>query len=136
MEHKYTIGQLAKAAGLPVSTIRYYERAGLLQPARRAHNNYRVYTRDVLSTLRFIRAAQSVGFTLDDVRVMLALHAGNMALCKAVQPLVATRLRDVSTRIEDLQRLQAFLQICLTQCRAQDQEETCHVVASLTACNA
>ena len=76
MDSTYTIGQLARAAALPTSTVRYYERQGLLQPARRAENNYRVYRHDMLQRLRFIRAAQATGFTLDDVRTLLALCDG------------------------------------------------------------
>jgi len=131
MGSKYTIGQLAKAAGIPTSTVRYYERAGLLQPLKRAENNYRTYTSDALHTIRFIRTAQAAGFTLADVRTFLALRAGDMALCKDVQPLIAKRVQDVSARIQEMQQVLTVLQAFLAQCHAQAQDDTCHVLAAL-----
>ena len=63
----YTISQLARAAETPTTTVRYYERIGLFEPADRSQNNYRLYSDESLRKLRFIRAAQAIGFTLDDV---------------------------------------------------------------------
>lgn len=59
MDRRYTISQLARAAGVPTSTLRYYERVGLVQPIGRAENNYRLYTQDTLQIVRFIRIAQA-----------------------------------------------------------------------------
>jgi MerR family mercuric resistance operon transcriptional regulator len=133
MDRGYTIGQLAHAAGVPLSTLRYYERVGLLQPTGRAPNNYRFYTRDALQMVRFIRAAQATGFTLDDVRTVLALQSGQTALCKDVQPLIATRLADVAQRLQDLQYIQHVLTTMLALCQAQEQRAPCHVIDRLTA---
>jgi DNA-binding transcriptional MerR regulator len=110
MMYKHSnIGQLARAAGVPVSTLRYYERVGLLAPAGRAHNNYRFYTQDTLQMVRFIRAAQATGFTLEDVRALLTLWDGQSALCKDVQPLVAKRLAEVTQRLQDIRHMQRIL---------------------------
>src|SRR5499426_4690638 len=98
MDGHYTISQLARAAGVPVSTLRYYERVGLLAPTGRARNNYRFYTQDALQIVRFIRAAQATGFTLDDVRALLTLWHGHTALCQEVEPLIAKRLEEVTQR--------------------------------------
>jgi DNA-binding transcriptional MerR regulator len=68
MGRQYTITQLAQAANVPTTTLRYYERAGLVLPEGRSQGNYRLYSDESLRRLRFIRAAQAVGFTLDDVR--------------------------------------------------------------------
>jgi DNA-binding transcriptional MerR regulator len=133
MDTLYHIGQLAQAAGVPTSTLRYYERAGLLRPTGRAENNYRLYTTDTLQTVRFIRAAQAVGLTLDDVRALLALRRGDLTLCKDVQPLIAKRLHDISQRIEDLQHLQQTLTALLAVCHQQAQDAACPVIAQLTA---
>lgn len=133
MDTQYHIGQLAQAAGVPVSTLRYYERAGLLRPTGRAANNYRVYTPETLDTVRFIRAAQAVGFTLDDVRALFALRQGDLSLCTDVQPLIATRLHDISQRLEDLRHLQQLLTSLLAICHQQAQDAACPVIAQLTA---
>ncbi len=132
MEKHYTISQLASAAGLPTSTLRYYERVGLVQPTTRAENNYRLYTEDTLQRLRFIRAAQATGFTLDDVHTLLALHEGDMALCRDVQPLITKRLGDVSQRIKAMRHIQRILKSMLALCHEQEQDAICHVVDSLT----
>jgi len=133
MDRGYTIGQLAYAAGVPLSTLRYYERVGLLQPTGRAHNNYRFYTQDALQTVRFIRAAQATGFTLDDVRTFLALRSGQTTLCKDVQPLIATRLADVSQRLKAMWHMQHVLTTMLALCHAQEQNAPCQVIDRLTA---
>jgi len=132
MEQRYTIGQLAHAAGVPTTTLRYYERAGLVRPTTRGGNAYRLYAAQTLDVIRFIRAAQAAGFTLDDVRTLLALHAGDLALCKDVQPLIAKRLAEVSQRLKELRHIQRLLQSFLATCHAQDQDALCHVVDTLS----
>jgi len=133
MNHQYTISQLAHAAGVPTSTIRYYERVGLIQPAKRADNNYRVYTEETLQAVRFIRAAQSAGFTLDDIRTLQTRRTGDAAVCKDVQPLIEKRLDEVSQRIQEMRHVQRLLQSFLARCREQDQDALCHVVDKFTA---
>ena len=131
MNQQYTIGQLARAAGVPTTTLRYYERAGLVRPTTRAENQYRLYAGQTLQIIRFIRAAQAAGFTLDDVRTLLALHSGDMALCKEVQPLIAKRLSEVSQRLQEMRRIQRLLQAFLDTCHTQNQDAQCPVVETL-----
>ena len=132
MEH-YTISQLARAASVPTSTLRYYERVGLVCPTGRADNNYRVYTRETLQRIHFIRAAQATGLTLDDVRTLLALNDGEMALCQDVQPLIAKRLGEVSQRIKEMRQIQHLLKSMLTQCHEQESDAPCHIVDQFSA---
>ena len=132
MTQQYTIGQLARAAGVPTTTLRYYERVGLVRPTSRAQNQYRLYAGHTLQIIRFIRAAQAAGLTLTDVRTLLALYAGNLALCKDVQPLIAKRLTEVSERLEELRHIQGLLRSFLNQCRTQDQDTLCRVVDALS----
>jgi len=132
MTQQYMIGQLAHAAGVPVTTLRYYDRAGLVRPTTRAENQYRLYAEQTLQVIRFIRAAQAAGFTLEDVRTLLALQAGDLALSKEVQPLIARRLTEVSQRLKDMRHVQRLLQSLLAMCQAQDQEALCHVVETLS----
>ncbi len=133
MDGHYNIGQLARAAGVPLSTLRYYERAGLLSPTGRARNNYRFYTEDALQIVRFIRAAQATGFTLDDVGTLLTLWNGHTALCKDVQPLVAKRLEEVTQRLKEIRHVQRILTSMLAMCHAQEQDAFCPVIDKLTA---
>jgi MerR family mercuric resistance operon transcriptional regulator len=125
---QWTIGRLARAGGVPVSTVRYYERAGLLHPHRRSASNYRLYSDEDLHRLRFIRAAQASGFTLDDVRELL-----RPAPCRDVQRRIERRLAEVATRARELRHLERVLRASLDLCRAHEATGRCEVVRSLSA---
>jgi DNA-binding transcriptional MerR regulator len=112
----YTIGTLAAAAGVATSTVRYYEREELLQPDFRTGGNYRGYTEAALERLRFIRAAQATGFSLDDVREMLSLTVSENSPCREVTALLEKRLSDVNQRLANLRRVQRTLSKALATC--------------------
>src|SRR5260370_6463702 len=99
MEPRYTIGQLANAAGVPSSTVRYYERVGLVKPSGRSDGNYRLYGEEALERLRLIRAAQATGFTLDDVTLMLSHRHASTSSCREVQGLIESRLLGIQWRM-------------------------------------
>ncbi len=129
----YTIGQLAKEANVPTSTVRYYERVGLLQPDGRSSGNYRVYGPAALKRLRFIRAAQATGFTLDDVTDLLSFRDGRTAPCKEVQTLIEERLADTEQRLADLDHVQSVLKSSLKLCRQSERSGRCRVIDDLSA---
>ena|SRR5215472_1642108 len=122
-----TIGGLAKAAGVPTSTIRYYERAGLLRPSGRTLSNYRFYTNEDLCRLRFVRGAQATGFTLDDIRQLL-----RPAACHRVQGLIEARLKEVGSRVSELRHFERVLRDSLALCRAHAATGRCRVVDTLS----
>ncbi len=126
-----TIGQAAEAAGVAATTLRYYEREGLLRPALRTDARYRLYDADAIERLRFIRAAQAVGFTLDDIRLLLELDGADANDCRSeVQPLIERRLADVKQQMNDLKRVQAALGRALDNCRRTQGE--CPVLKELS----
>lgn len=131
MSNQYTISQLAKAAGIPTTTVRYYERIGLVQPEDRSHGNYRLYSNDSLDKLKFIRAAQATGFTLDDVRALLCDEAGDTPTCGSVQGLIEERLGDIEQRLKDLRQVRKVLKSALEKCRKQKKSASCQVVTEL-----
>ena len=88
MPGSYTIGQLAREADVPTSTVRYYERRGLLRPDGRSEGNYRMYGEATLERLLFVRSAQVAGFTLTDITALLDFRDGDAAPCKEVQDLI------------------------------------------------
>jgi len=133
MKTAYTIGHLARAAGVPSSTVRYYERIGLLHPAGRTAGNYRLYGQEALTRLRFIRAAQTTGFTLEDITALLQLQDGMVDVCQDVQALIEERLADLERRMADLQHVQHVLQVTLTQCRETQGNGRCHILDTLRA---
>jgi len=127
----FTIGRLARAAGVPTSTVRYYERIRLLRPHGRSGGNYRVYGTDALARLRFIRAAQANGFTLDDVAALLAFRDGATPPCREVQDLMTARLADLDRRVEELRRVRAVLKSSLRMCRQAERTGKCHVMEQI-----
>lgn len=131
MNDRYTISQLAHAAEIPTTTIRYYERIGLVKPEDRSVGNYRLYSDQSLRKLKFIRKAQSTGFTLDDVKVLLTAEEGKAPGCREVQPLIEERLVDVRQKLLDLEEAERVLQSALEQCQQCRQRECCDVIVSL-----
>lgn len=128
---RYTISQLARAAGVPTTTVRYYERVGLVQPEERSAGNYRLYSNASLERLRFIRAAQAIGFTLDDVHSLLTAPDASDRACQKVQTLIEARLADIAERLKDLQHVQQVLRTALSRCRAREGSGVCHVLETL-----
>lgn len=131
MTTRYTISQLARSAEVPSSTIRYYERAGLLKPESRSASNYRLYDDESLQRLRFIRAAQAVGFTLDDVRHLLDMQMGRSPSCDDVRHLIVHRLDDLSEQMKNLRHVQKVLKSALKRCEETKRRDCCPVIESL-----
>ncbi|MGQ0612713.1 MAG: heavy metal-responsive transcriptional regulator [Planctomycetaceae bacterium] len=127
----YTIGQLARAVGVPTSTVRYYERAKLLKPDGRTGGNYRVYGAAAIERLRFIRAAQANGFTLEDISVLLSFRDGATARCKEVQGMIKDRLADLRKRMEQMREVEAVLRSSLKMCHQFERTGRCQVIDSL-----
>jgi len=133
MSKRLTISELAKAADIPTTTLRYYERIRLVEPEDRSCGNYRLYGEQSLKKLKFIRAAQAIGFTLEDVKSLLADDEGNAPTCGSVRGLIEARLADVEERLKDLRHVRKVLKSALVQCQDQKQTDCCHVVTELKA---
>jgi MerR family mercuric resistance operon transcriptional regulator len=116
VQRSLTIGQLAKSAEVPTSTIRFYERRGLLKPDARTQSNYRTYSARSAERLKFIRAAQATGFSLKDIRGMLALTYSEEPPCDELAALINRRLDDVKQRVRELKRIERTLSIALKSC--------------------
>lgn len=123
-----TIGRLAKAAGVHLETIRYYQRRGLVDEPRRPAGGVRRYGEEAVARLRFIRRAQDVGFSLDEVKVLLRLERAPG--CRDARALAAARLAAVDKRIADLQRMKKTLLRLVSQCDT-GRERNCPIIASL-----
>ncbi len=107
------IGQLAQLAGLSTHTIRFYERAGLLEPARRTPSGYRDYDLGALADLRFIARARESGLKLSDVREIMAISASGRLPCEEVRNRLLARLAEVERRLTELRRLRSSLATAL-----------------------
>lgn len=122
-----TIGHAADAAGIAATTLRYYERQGILEPDGRTGKGYRLYAAESLQRLAFIRSARSVGFTLDDIRELLRLDGEKS--CRAVRTMIERRLADVDHRLSELERVRSTLSSARRRCRASRQ--ACAVLSDL-----
>ncbi|KFL38044.1 MerR family transcriptional regulator [Arenimonas donghaensis] len=116
MSATFTIGQLARQTGTKVETIRYYEKIGLLAEAMRSAGNYRYYGAKDLERLSFVRRARELGFSIEQIRELIALGEQRDFQCSSVDGLVQAHIADIGLRIRDLQALQAELGRMLGSC--------------------
>jgi Cu(I)-responsive transcriptional regulator len=112
-----SIGDLARATGTKVETIRYYERIGLLPPPPRTGGNYRAYGAGHLARLSFARRARDLGFPLDQIRALLDLADQRERSCEAVDAITRDHLAEVDRKLADLTALRRELAFLIGQCR-------------------
>lgn len=124
-----TIGALAKAAGVGVETIRYYQRRGLVEEPEKPYGSIRHYDDGALARLRFIRAAQSLGFSLDEIAGLLTLHDGTH--CDEARALGEQKLALVRRKISDLQQIERVLDEMVRACAVEQDEARCPLIESL-----
>lgn len=125
----FGIGQLAKQAGVAIDTVRYYERDGLLSPSNRLASGYRRYGDTELKRLRFIRRAKALGFTLEDIRGLLALSAERSV--DKVKRAAEHKLNDIEQRIAELERVRAGLHALIAACPGHGRAEACPILNAL-----
>lgn len=111
------IGEFARRAGVNVQTVRYYERRGLLPEPERRASGYRQYTPAALERLQFIRRAQELGFTLNEIDELLQLRTDPQTTAAQVKARAEAKIADVDTRIEDLRQIRHALQHLAGQCQ-------------------
>jgi len=105
-----TASVLAKRAGVPLFTVRYYTRIGLLKPSRDLRNGYRVYKQSDKDRLNFIAAAKDLGFTLSEIEEILDNAVHGDSPCPMVREIVERRIEENREKIRELESLQARLQ--------------------------
>jgi MerR family mercuric resistance operon transcriptional regulator len=130
----YTIGDVADAAGVGVETVRYYERRGLVAQPARALGGYRRYGGDHVHRIRFIKRAQALGFSLEEIETLLKLEDG--ADRRSIRRIAAARLEDTRRRIADLERIERVLAHLLHDCETHARAPRCPIIAAITAADA
>ncbi len=108
-ESAVKVGELAGRAGVGVQTLHYYERFGLLPKPDRSASNYRLYRTDALRRVQFIKKAQSLGFTLDEIKEILDLREQGRAPCRCVADVGKKHLQELDARIATLQAFRRSL---------------------------
>lgn len=124
-----TIGQLARETGVSVETVRYYQRVGLIVEPAKPRHGYRVYPADSLIRIRFIKRAQQLGFTLQEITELLEL--GN-SCCADVRARAEEKRSQIEAQIRDLTSLHTTLGELIGACKAGSTAVNCPIVESLT----
>jgi len=127
-----TIGTVAKRVGVAIDTIRYYEREGLLPEPRRRASGYRSYDDASIVQLRFIRRAKNLGFTLEEIRELLALSHDRRKGVAAVKQRAQLRLVALEARIAELQRVRDGLAQLVESCPGHGSPDHCPILLALT----
>ncbi len=129
--HPLTIGKLASRGDVNVTTIRYYERRGLLPKPTRAPSGYRLYADDVVRRLRFIRQAQLLGFSLTEIQDLLSLRMKPDTTCADIRLLAKEKISAVDQKIADLQRIKSALTKLASACRGRGPTSECPILDAL-----
>jgi len=127
----FTIGQVAKQANVNIETLRYYERRGLIPLPRRTVANYRVYSSDNLRRVKFIKQAQGLGFSLQEIKKLLALRATPRARCADVRTYAAHKIEDIDEKIRSLARMRKTLEKLIAECSGEGPVTQCPILESL-----
>ncbi len=131
-----TIGKLARDVGIGAGTLRYYEQLGLLPPARRTAAGYRVYGAAAAARLRFIRRAQALGFSLEEVAELLALSDNPRARARDVKRVTQAKIADITQRIDALERMKQGLATLEAHCSGHGHTGECPILAALNQADA
>lgn len=124
-----TIGQVAKACGVNVETIRFYQRRGLLPQPARPYGSIRRYGQEMIARLKFIQAAKRLGFSLEEIAQLLKLEDGTH--CAEARDLAQRKLEDVRAKIAHLQRIERALAELAERCGEAQHQVRCPLIAAL-----
>ncbi|AKU94987.1 Transcriptional regulator, MerR family [Labilithrix luteola] len=130
-DETFTIGTLAKRAGVNVQTVRYYERIGILPKPGRAKGGYRRYGNDAVARLQFIRHAGRLGFTLTETKELLALRARQGAPCGTVRTRAEEKLATIERKLAELKELRDAVAQLVRTCSGNTAVEHCSILAAL-----
>lgn len=112
----FQIGEIAKRTALSIDAIRFYERRKLLPAPFRSAGRFRLYTTDDIERLRFVQRMQRLGFSLEEIKQLMAIRADKAHACASVRQFLRTKLDGVTTKIRDLQQLETELKFDLGKC--------------------
>jgi MerR family copper efflux transcriptional regulator len=127
--HMMHIGEVARSAGVRASAIRYYEARGIIRPAVRSLNGYRFYRDDAVGLLAFVKRAQSLGLTLNEIKSLLELNCNDRSRCRQAKQLAREHVRQINETIVELQRLRRELRALVRRkVRQPDKISVCPLI--------
>lgn len=124
-------GQAAKAAQVGSETLRYYERIGIIPKPARSAGNYRVYDDETVQRIRFVKHAQDLGFSLEEIDELLSLRATKGSKAADVKRRAQAKIRDVEQRISSLQNIRAALSELVENCSGSGPASTCTILHAI-----
>jgi len=127
-----TIGRAAKAAGVRIATIRFYERRGLIAQPRKPESGYRTYPPETVTRIRFIRQAQKIGFSLKEIEELLSLQAQPDAACGDVRDRAQAKRTEVERKIDQLIRIRDALDDLIAACPGRGALRACSILSALS----
>ena len=131
-----TIGKIASLAKVSADTLRYYERERLIAPAAKSAGGYRLYERDALRRIRFIKQAQQCGFNLAEIRSLLALRGSNAACCRDVRRVALEKKLQLEGKIKAMKVMSSALTQLIKECSADNRPlDDCPLLAALERAN-
>jgi MerR family transcriptional regulator, copper efflux regulator len=126
-----TIGKVAKRAGVGVETLRFYQRKGLIDEPPRRDSGYRQYPADAVDRVRFVKRAKELGFSLREIKDLMALRIAPGAACTRVRKRAETKISDIDDKIRSLQRMKQSLQKLVVACAGKGSVSKCPILDAL-----
>ncbi len=126
-----TIGEVAARARVNVQTVRYYERRRLISEPRRSAGGYRQYPEEVVPRIRFIKRAQELGFTLEEIAELLALRVQHGEACHEVSDRAKAKVTLVRQKLSELERMQRVLEGLVEACERRAPTAECPILEAL-----
>ena len=123
-----TRSQLADAANVNIETLRYYERRGLIPAPPRSEANYRRYPHTAVDRVRFVKQAQDLGFSLEEIKELLSLRSTRGARSGEVRKRAQKKIDEVSDRIRSLERIRGALEHLVSRCSGEGPIEECTIL--------
>ncbi|MFQ5451637.1 MAG: MerR family transcriptional regulator [Nitrospinaceae bacterium] len=126
----FTRGDLAEKCGVNIEALRYYEKRGLIDPPPRSAAGYRLYSMEDAVKIRFIKNAQKLGFTLNEIMELLQLRIHKNESCESVMDKAQNKLEEVESKIQGLKSLKKVLKQMIRQCEESTPTSDCPILSS------
>lgn len=127
----YKIGEVASRANVNKETVRYYEKRGLIPKPDRRRSGYRIFTKRHIKQIKFIKRAQELGFTLNEIKELLELRMDENSYCSEIKQEAQEKYQDVLEKIEDLQRIKTTLVDLIDSCDGEGPKGDCPILEAL-----
>ncbi len=128
-----TIGGLAKETSVGIETIRYYERRRLIEPVERRPSGYRIYDENSARKIRFIKNAQQLGFTLEEIGELMKLKVSNTNRCGTIKRKAEAKIEEINKKVAALNSMKKVLKELVSHCREELPTDDCPILASMEA---